>query len=112
MDSTVVIDFLKQYMNEDFAKMVCGVLCVVVPVIWRMLASWASNRPTTWYWNPVTKKFVLNRVSAALGKMFGRGVNDCNVKYQDNLPPEAIETLRKRIEKTYPAPILDKDIKG
>ena len=112
MDSTEVVNFLKQYMNEDIAIMLFGVLGIVIPFLWRILASWATNRPTTWYWNPVTKKFVLNRVSAALGKMFGRGVNDCNVKYQDNLPPEAIETLRKRIEKTYPAPILDKDNKG
>lgn len=108
MDSTEVINFLKQYMNEDFAKMVFGVLCVVIPVLWRVLASWAANRPTTWYWNPVTKRFVLNRVSAILGKTFGRGVNDCNTKYQDNLPPEAIEALRKRIEKTFPAPVIDK----
>lgn len=98
-------------MNEDFAKMVFCVLCIVIPVLWRMLASWASNRPTTWYWNPVTKKFVLNRVSAILGKMFGRGVNDCNVQYEKDLPPEAIEALRDRINKTYPAPAIEPDNK-
>lgn len=106
MDSTAIVNVLKQYMSEDVAIMTFGVLGIVVPFIWRALASWAANRPTTWYWNPLTKKFVLGRVSAALGRIFGRGVNDCNVKYQDGLPPEAIEALRKRIEQTYPAPVI------
>lgn len=108
MDSTTVVEFLKQYMTEDIAKMVFSVLCIVVPFVWRALAAWATNRPTTWYWNPITKKFVLNRVSAYLGKIFTRGVNDCNVQYEKDLPPEAKEELRKMLAKKYPCDILDK----
>jgi hypothetical protein len=102
MDSTTVVNFLKQYMNEDLAIMVFGLLGILVPFIWRALASWAANRPTTWYWNPVTKKFVLGRASAALGKIFGRGVNDCNIRYEDNLPEEAKTELRKHVAEKYP----------
>ena len=40
MDSTEAVNFLKQYMNEDAAIMLFGVLGIVVPFLWRILASW------------------------------------------------------------------------
>jgi hypothetical protein len=67
---------------------------------------------TTWYWNPVTKNYALKWIDKQIGKICGRGVNDCRIQYQENLPPEAIEALRKRINKTYPAPQIEPDNKG
>lgn len=109
VDSTLVINAIAQHTGEDTAKVIFGVIGAVISVLWPVAAKWANDRKTTWYWNPITKKFVLDRVSKILGAIFGRGVNDSKVQYEDNLPPEAVEELRKMLAKKYPCDILPKE---
>ena len=102
MDSTTITAFLTHYLGPDWGVLAYSLLTVAVPVIYRMLISWANNRPTTWYWNSLTKKFVLKRTDKMIAAMFGRGTADCKARYEDNLPDEAKEELKKRLTKKYP----------
>ena len=106
MDSTTIVNYLTQHLGSDWAKVIYGIIVMVIPVLYRIFIAWANNRKTTWYWNPVTKQFALKWLDRQLGKICGRGVNDSNFKYEDSLPPEAVEVLRKRIEDKFPTDVL------
>jgi hypothetical protein len=102
MDSTAAVQALSGYMSVDNAIAIVGGAITIIIALWRALVVWANARPTTWYWNPLTKKFVLGWVSRWLARACGRGVNDCNVKYEEDLPDEAKKELKKRLVKKYP----------
>lgn len=102
MDSTQIVSELLKYMNADYANMIYAVIVIVIPVLYRSLIHWANNRPTTWYWNPVTKKFAVRWLDKQIAKICGRGVNDCKIRYADDLPDEAKVELKKRLKKQYP----------
>lgn len=102
LDSATIVNALAPHTGVEIAQVLFGVVGAAVTGLWPIAARWANNRKSTWYWNPITKKFVLDRASRWLGRVFGRGVNDSNVGYSGELPPEAIDALRKRINKTYP----------
>jgi hypothetical protein len=102
MDSLTVVTLLSHYVGNYWAPTILSVGGTIAVALWRAFVHWANNKPTTWYWNPVTKKFFVKFVDRWLAKLFGRGVNDCNVKYEDTLTDEAKEELKKHLIKKYP----------
>jgi hypothetical protein len=101
MDSATIVTILQKYMAADFANMIYAIIVIAIPVLYRALIAWANNRPTTWYWNPVTKKFAVKWLDKQVAKICGRGVNDCRIKYEKDLPDEAKLEIQKRLKKQH-----------
>jgi hypothetical protein len=102
MDSLFVVTFLSQYVGHFWANLIFTSAIPLIIAGWRSLIHWANNRPTTWYWNPITKKFFIKWGDKQIARICGRGVNDCNFRYEENLPDEAKEELKKHLIKKYP----------
>jgi hypothetical protein len=102
VDSATAVHELSKYMSVNDAIAIISATIGTVIALWRALVAWANKRPTTWYWNPLTRKFVLGWASKWLARACGRGVNDCNVKYEEDLPSEAKEELKKHLIQKYP----------
>jgi len=101
MDSTEIVNFFGLYVNSEWAKAFYGMLVIIIPIIYRGFIHWANNRKTTWYWNPITKKFFVKWLDKQIAKICGRGVNDCQAKYEKELPDDAKEEIQNRLKKNH-----------
>lgn len=97
---TTLIHELSKVIPRDTAATLLAILTPAALVAWRLLAEWATRKKTTWYWNPVTKKFVIGKIDKILAILFSKGVTKSNVQYEESLPPDAEEErLRYALKK-------------
>lgn len=101
ISDTTLVHELSKIIPREIAETVLIILTPAALVAWRLLAEWATRKKTTWYWNPVTKKFVISRIDKILSILFSKGVVKSSIQYENNLPLDAEEEKLRYALKKY-----------